>query len=91
VDISPETQNTQDIIHRLQEAQKKEDQTVETSVLLRRGNTIIMGGDTEANYGVETEVKAIQRNTGCPRLTVRILALLWLTGDSEAVLRLKEK
>jgi hypothetical protein len=61
VDISPETQNTQDIIHRLQEAQKKEDQTVETSVLLRRGNTIIMGGDTEANYGVETEVKAIQK------------------------------
>jgi hypothetical protein len=40
---------------------KKEDQTVDTLVLLRRGNKIHMGGDTETKCGVETEGKAIQR------------------------------
>jgi hypothetical protein len=34
---------------------------VDTSVLLRRGNKIPMGGDTETKCGVETEGKAIQR------------------------------
>ena len=38
---------------------KKEDQSVNTSVLLRRGNKIPMGGDTKC--GGETEGKAIQR------------------------------
>ena len=40
---------------------KKEDQSVNTSVLLRRGNKIPMGGDTETKYGAETEGKAIQK------------------------------
>jgi hypothetical protein len=40
---------------------KKEDQSVNTSVLLRRGNKIPMGGDTETKCGTETEGKAIHR------------------------------
>ena len=40
---------------------KKEDQSVDTSVLLRRGNKIPMGGDTETKYRAETEGMAIQR------------------------------
>jgi hypothetical protein len=39
---------------------KKEDQS-DTSVLLRRGNKILMGGDTETKCGAETEGKAMQR------------------------------
>jgi hypothetical protein len=39
---------------------KKEDQSVDTSVLLRRGK-IPMEGDTETMCGGETEGKAIQR------------------------------
>jgi hypothetical protein len=40
---------------------KKEDHSVNASVLFRRGNKIPMGGDTEAKCGAETEGKAIQR------------------------------
>jgi hypothetical protein len=40
---------------------KKGDQSVGASVLLRRGNKILMGGDTETKCGAETEEKAIQR------------------------------
>ena len=40
---------------------KKEDQSVDTSVLLRRGNKIPMGGDTETKCGAETEGMTIQR------------------------------
>jgi hypothetical protein len=40
---------------------KKEDQRVNVSVLLRNGNKISMGGDTETKYGAENEGKAIQR------------------------------
>jgi hypothetical protein len=36
---------------------KKECQSVDTSVLLRRGNKIPMEGDTEIKCGVETEGK----------------------------------
>jgi hypothetical protein len=38
---------------------KKEHQSVDTSVLCRRGHKISMGGVTETKYGVETEGKAI--------------------------------
>jgi hypothetical protein len=41
---------------------KKEDQCVDTSILLRGGNKIPMGGDTEKNSIAETEGKAIQRS-----------------------------
>jgi hypothetical protein len=40
---------------------KKEDQSVDTLVLLRRGNKIPIGGDTETKCGAETEGKTIQR------------------------------
>jgi hypothetical protein len=34
---------------------KKENQSVDASVLLRRGNKILMGANTETKYGAETE------------------------------------
>jgi hypothetical protein len=40
---------------------KKEDQSVDASVLLRRGNKIPMEGVTETKYGAETKKKNIQR------------------------------
>jgi hypothetical protein len=40
---------------------KREDQGVGALVLLRRGNKILMGGDTETKCGAETEGKAIKR------------------------------
>ena len=40
--------------------QKKEDYSVDSSVLLRRGIKIPMGGDTETKFGAETEGKVIQ-------------------------------
>jgi hypothetical protein len=40
---------------------KKEDQSVDNSFLLRRGNKIPMEGVTETKYGAETEGRTIQR------------------------------
>jgi len=40
---------------------KKKDQNVDASVLLRRGNKILMGGNTGTKSGAETEGKTIQR------------------------------
>ena len=40
---------------------KKEVQSVDGLVLLRRGNKILTGGNTETKCGAETEGKAIQR------------------------------
>jgi hypothetical protein len=40
---------------------KKENQSVGASVLLRRGNKILTGANTETKCGAETEGKAIQR------------------------------
>jgi hypothetical protein len=40
---------------------KKEYQRVVTSVFLRRGNKIPMGGDTETKCGIKTERKVIQK------------------------------
>jgi hypothetical protein len=37
----------------------KEEQSVDTSILLRRGNKIPKGGVTETKYGAETEGKTI--------------------------------
>jgi hypothetical protein len=39
---------------------KKENQSLDTSVLLRRGIKIPIGGDTKTKHGAETERKAIQ-------------------------------
>ena len=38
---------------------KKEDQSVDVSVLLRKGNKILTGGNTETKCGAETEGKVI--------------------------------
>ena len=40
---------------------KKKDDRVDTSVLLRRGNKIPMGGDTETKCGAGTEGNTMQR------------------------------
>jgi hypothetical protein len=40
---------------------KKEDRSVDASVLLRRGYKIFTGGNMETKYGADTEGKAIQR------------------------------
>jgi hypothetical protein len=37
---------------------KKEDQSVDASVLLRRGNKILTGGNAETKRGAETKGKA---------------------------------
>jgi hypothetical protein len=42
---------------------KKEEQSVDTSFLLRMGNKIPMEGVTETNLGAETEGRIIQRLT----------------------------
>jgi hypothetical protein len=40
---------------------KKENQSVDASVVLSRGNKILTGGNMEIKCGAETERKAIQR------------------------------
>jgi hypothetical protein len=40
---------------------KKKEQSVDASVLLRRGNKILSGGNMESNCGAETEGEVIQR------------------------------
>jgi hypothetical protein len=40
---------------------KKEDQSVDASMLLRRGNKILTRGNLETKCGAETEGKATQR------------------------------
>ena len=61
---------------------KKEDQSVDTSILLRGGgNKIPMGGDTETKCGAETEEKAIQRlpHLGiCPIYSLQTQTLFWM-------------
>jgi hypothetical protein len=40
---------------------KKEEQSVGASVIFRRGNKIVTGGNTETKCGAQTKAKAIQR------------------------------
>jgi hypothetical protein len=40
---------------------KKKDQSVNVSILLKRGNKVLLGGNKEKKYGAETEGKTIQR------------------------------
>jgi hypothetical protein len=58
LDVSLKAQNTQDTFTDHMKLKKKEDQSVDVSVLLRRGNKILMGGNTETKCGAETEGKA---------------------------------
>jgi hypothetical protein len=53
VDISLEALNTQDT--NLMKLKKKEGQSVDTLILLRRRNKIPMERVTETKYGAETE------------------------------------
>jgi hypothetical protein len=59
----------------------KEDQSVDTSVLLRRGNKIPMGGDTETKCGAEAERKAMQRLSHLgiqPIYSYQTQTILWM-------------
>jgi hypothetical protein len=64
---------------------KKENQSVDTSILLRRGNKIPMEGVTETKYGAETEGMTIQR---LPYLGIHPIynhqtqTLLWMTRSA---------
>jgi hypothetical protein len=49
---------------------KKKEQSMDTSVLLRRGNKIFKGSNTETKYGADTEVKAIQE---LPHLGIHLI------------------
>ena len=60
---------------------KKEDQSVDTPVLPKRGNKISMGGITETKCGTGTEGKAIQRLLHLrihPIYSYQIQTLLWM-------------
>ena len=59
--ISPEAWKTQDTITDQMTIKKKEEQSMDAPVLLRRGNKIPMGGDSETKCGAETEGKTIQK------------------------------
>jgi hypothetical protein len=54
VDISPEARIPKLQFAKHMKLKKKEDQSVDTVVLLRMGNKIPMEGVTEAKYGAET-------------------------------------
>jgi hypothetical protein len=60
---------------------KEKDQSVGSSVLLRKGNKIITGANTETTYRTETEGKANQR---LPHLGIHPIyshqtqAVLWM-------------
>jgi hypothetical protein len=60
---------------------KKEDQSLDTSVLLRREIEIPMGGDTETKCGAETERKVIQSLSHLgihPIYSYQTQTLLWM-------------
>jgi hypothetical protein len=60
---------------------KKEDQSVGTLILLRRGSKIPMGGDTETKCGAGTEGKAIHRLSHLeiyPIYSYQTQTLLWM-------------
>jgi hypothetical protein len=61
VHISLEAQNIQDTIIKHMKLKKKEDQSVATLILLRRGNKMPMEGVTETKFRAGTEGMAIQR------------------------------
>ena len=61
MDISPEVQNTKIQFAKYIKLKKREDQSVDTSVLLRRGNKIPMEGVTETKHEAETEGTTIQK------------------------------
>jgi hypothetical protein len=85
MNISPKAQNTQNTTHRPHEAQKEGWPKCGYFGLLRRGNKIIMGGNTETKGGADTEGKAIQR---LPHLGIHPIhshqtqTLLWMPTNA---------
>jgi hypothetical protein len=66
-------------------SKKKEDQSMDASVLLRRGTKILKGGNMETKCGAETERKAIQRlpHLGIhPIYSSQTWTLLWMQGSA---------
>jgi hypothetical protein len=62
VDISPEYLRIPKIqLAKHMKLKKKEDQSVDTSFLLRMGNKIPMEGVTETKFGAEREGRTMQR------------------------------
>ena len=64
---------------------KKEDQSMGVSILLRRGNKIFTGGNTETKGRAETEGKAIQTlpHSGIhPIYSSQTRMLLWMQGSA---------
>jgi hypothetical protein len=64
---------------------KKEDQSMDASVLLRRGNNILKGGNMETKYRAETEGKAIQRLSHLgihPIYSHQSRTILWMLGSA---------
>jgi hypothetical protein len=60
---------------------KKEDQSVDVSLLHKRGNKILMGGNTETKCEAKTEGKTIQRlpHLGIPPIySHQTQTLLWM-------------
>jgi hypothetical protein len=85
VDISPEAQNSQDTIPEHMKLKKEEDQSMDTSFFLRKGNKIPMGGAIETKSEAETKVKAIQRlpHMGIhPIYSYHTQRLLWMLGSA---------
>ena len=61
MDIRKKAWNTHDTTRDHMKLKKKEDQSVDASVLLRKGNKILTGGNMGTKCEAETEGKAIQR------------------------------
>jgi hypothetical protein len=64
---------------------RKENQSVDASVLLRRGNKILTGANMETKCGAETEGKAIQRwpHLGIdPIYSHQTQILLWMSRNA---------
>jgi hypothetical protein len=64
---------------------KQKDQNVDASVLLRKVNKYLTGGDMETKCGAQAEGKAIQR---LPHLGIHLIyshqtwTLLWMLGNA---------
>jgi hypothetical protein len=81
VDISPEAQNSRDTIHRPHDAHEERRPKCKCFGPSLRRNKILMGRETEMNYGIETEGKAIQRLPLLgihPIFNYQIQTLLWM-------------
>jgi hypothetical protein len=64
---------------------KKEEQSVGPLVLLRKGNKILMGANTETKCGAETEGKAVQRLSHLgihPIYSHQTQTLLWMSTSA---------